>query len=91
MSDWEMVFADDEREANPTSFKFLQMAHAWKSAQAKKTGAPTTGLLSGFTMATETNSATNGVHTSGTEEKTEDVNMERNGDATSDVASSDGE
>jgi crooked neck len=27
------VFADDEREANPTSFKFLQMAHAWKTAQ----------------------------------------------------------
>jgi hypothetical protein len=34
--DWEMVFADDERETNATSFKFLQMAHAWKSAQAKK-------------------------------------------------------
>lgn len=25
-----MVFADDERESNPTTFKFLQMAHAWK-------------------------------------------------------------
>ena len=31
-----MVFADDERnKANPTGFKFLQMAHAWKEAQAK--------------------------------------------------------
>jgi len=34
-----MVFADDERESNPASFKFLQMAHAWKLAQAKKAGA----------------------------------------------------
>lgn len=29
-----MLFADDERETNPTSFKLLQMAHAWKNAQA---------------------------------------------------------
>ena len=34
--DWDMVFADDERESNATSFKFLQMAHAWKNAQAAK-------------------------------------------------------
>ncbi|KZT22885.1 protein prenylyltransferase [Neolentinus lepideus HHB14362 ss-1] len=33
---WEMVFPDDEREANPTSFKFLQRAHAWKTQQAKQ-------------------------------------------------------
>jgi crooked neck len=32
-TDWEMVFADDERESNPTSFKFLQMAHAWATAR----------------------------------------------------------
>lgn len=31
VEDWDLVFADDEREANPTSFKFLQMAHAWKA------------------------------------------------------------
>jgi crooked neck len=31
-----MVFKDDERESNPTSFKFLQMAHAWKAAKSKK-------------------------------------------------------
>ena len=36
--DWDMVFADDERESNPTSFKFLQMAHAWKASQAKVGG-----------------------------------------------------
>ena len=38
-TDWDLVFADDEREANPTSFKFLQMAHAWRAAQeAQKNG-----------------------------------------------------
>ena len=36
VEDWDMVFKDDERESNPTSFKFLQMAHAWK-AKGKKT------------------------------------------------------
>ncbi len=30
------IFPDDEKESNPTSFKFLQMAHAWKEAQKKK-------------------------------------------------------
>jgi crooked neck len=30
------VFPDDEKESNPTSFKFLQIAHAWKEAQKKK-------------------------------------------------------
>ncbi|KAJ3805374.1 hypothetical protein F5876DRAFT_51933, partial [Lentinula aff. lateritia] len=35
VEDWELVFADDERENNPTSFKFLQMAHAWKTNQNK--------------------------------------------------------
>ena len=50
--DWELVFADDEREANPTSFKFLQMAHQWKNSQARRTGGA--GLLSGFTAATVT-------------------------------------
>jgi crooked neck len=49
-----MVFADDERESNPTSFKFLQMAHAWKSGQAKKGGAGSgSGLLSGFVASTK--------------------------------------
>ncbi|EJD55187.1 pre-mRNA-splicing factor CLF1 [Auricularia subglabra TFB-10046 SS5] len=31
---WDIVFPDDEREANPASFKFLQMAHMWKQKQA---------------------------------------------------------
>jgi crooked neck len=47
--DWDLVFADDERESNPTSFKFLQMAHAWKQAQAA--GGKGTAVLSGFTPA----------------------------------------
>lgn len=34
--DWDMVFPDDEREARPTSFKFLQTAHLWKQMQAAK-------------------------------------------------------
>lgn len=41
VEDWVMVFKDDERESNPTSFKFLQMAHAWK-AKGKK-ALPTLG------------------------------------------------
>jgi len=71
-----MVFADDERESNPTSFKFLQMAHAWKNAQAKKTGAGS-AVLSGFTAATLSDSAHPG-------------NADGQDDAGSDVASSHG-
>jgi crooked neck len=29
-----MVFADDEREANPASFKFFQAAQEWKQRAA---------------------------------------------------------
>ncbi|EIM87553.1 pre-mRNA-splicing factor CLF1 [Stereum hirsutum FP-91666 SS1] len=42
VEDYDYIFADDERESNPTSFKFLQMAHAWKASGGG-------GLLSGFT------------------------------------------
>jgi crooked neck len=52
-SEVEWIFADDERESNPTTFKFLQMAHAWKNSQGKKVGAGSTAL-SGFTAATTT-------------------------------------
>ncbi|KAG6845690.1 NineTeen Complex (NTC) component [Tephrocybe sp. NHM501043] len=54
IEDWDIVFADDEREANPTSFKFLQMAHAWKTSQAAQNlGAAGAGskILSGFAAA----------------------------------------
>ena len=53
-TDWDFVFADDERDANPTSFKFLQMAHAWKAAQKGGTGA-SSSVLSGFMPASGTN------------------------------------
>ncbi|KAK7695507.1 NineTeen Complex (NTC) component [Cerrena zonata] len=48
VEDWDMVFADDERESNPTTFKFLQMAHLW--SQAKKSGQAVqpSALLSGL-------------------------------------------
>jgi len=81
--DWELVFADDEREANPRSFKFLQMAHAWKQSQAKKSGG--TAVLSGFTAATSNTLAS---------ARSDDVQMEERKeqeDSHSDVASSDGE
>ncbi|KAI0301283.1 pre-mRNA-splicing factor CLF1 [Russula brevipes] len=41
VEDYDYIFADDEREANPTSFKFLQMAHAW-AASRKAAGVPAT-------------------------------------------------
>jgi crooked neck len=34
VEDWDMVFADDERESNPAPFLFLQNALAWKNKQA---------------------------------------------------------
>lgn len=53
VEDWDLVFADDEREANPTSFKFLQMAHAWKAKAAGGGGMAggASGMLSGFVAA----------------------------------------
>ncbi|KAG6900743.1 hypothetical protein C0995_003342 [Termitomyces sp. Mi166 len=74
VEDWDIVFADDERDANPTSFKFLQMAHAWKKSQAAKDlgigGGGGPSILSGFTVASSTKS--------------------RDADASSEVASSHG-
>ncbi|KZP34440.1 protein prenylyltransferase [Athelia psychrophila] len=86
VEDWELVFADDEREANPTSFKFLQMAHAWKNSQAKKTGG--SELLSGFTAAA---SASEDPAPGSNENEAADVEMGREDDAKSDVSSSDEE
>ena len=51
-----MVFPDDEREANPASFKFLEMAHKWKRMQAAggNSGAGGSSALSAlFTSATQ--------------------------------------
>ena len=80
-ADWELVFADDEREANPTSFKFLQMAHAWKNSQARKTG--DSGLLSGFTAATAATDDNANVSA--------EVEMHLNDDTRGDAFSSDSE
>lgn len=44
LADWDYVFPDDEREANPGFSKFLQRARAWGLAQAK---ASTVGQDSG--------------------------------------------
>jgi crooked neck len=78
-----MVFADDERENNPTSFKFLQMAHAWKS---KTAGGP----LSGFTAPSISRE-----EDSSEEDSDEDEDMEKEAgkakDQDSDVASSEEE
>ena len=69
------MFADDERESNPTTFKFMAMAHAWKMNQAKNNGGGggggAAGLLSGFTAAK--------------------ASVEKEADASSDVASSHGD
>ena len=74
-SDVEWVFADDERESNPTTFKFMAMAHAWKMSQAKNNdgggGGGAASLLSGFTAAK--------------------VSVEKEVDANSDEASSHGD
>ncbi|KAL4073761.1 hypothetical protein J3A83DRAFT_4371055 [Scleroderma citrinum] len=86
VEDWELVFADDEREANPTSFKFLQMAHAWKAAQAKKAGG---GTLSGFITATS--KSTGMVGTNSSKADGDVVMREGDRDDSSSVASSDDE
>ncbi|TEB34218.1 protein prenylyltransferase [Coprinellus micaceus] len=52
VEDWELVFPDDERENNPSSFKFLQMAHMWKQQQAQKAKEAKSGL-SGFVAASK--------------------------------------
>lgn len=86
--DWELVFADDEREVNPASFKLLQMAHAWKNAQGKKGGGST--VLSGFVAATKPDVSNDPIRSSS---KSQDVAMREReeDDEGSDVASSDGE
>ena len=88
MLDWELVFADDEREVNPASFKFLQMAHAWKNAQGKKGGRTTT--LSGFVAAAKVDASLNDAEQNSS--RSQDVAMRERGDGEGiDVASSDGE
>lgn len=86
MLDWELVFADDEREVNPASFKFLQMAHAWANARGKKGGGST--VLSGFVAATKPDGGDDPVRSSS---RSQDVAMREREEEGSDVASSDGD
>ena len=88
-ADWELVFADDEREANPTSYKFLQMAHAWKASQAKKAGGSRT--LSGFTAATSESTGMAGTSSSKADDDVEMRERDRDRDDATSVTSSDGE
>ena len=89
VEDWVMVFRDDERESNPTSFKFLQMAHAWK-AKGKKA----LPILGGTGKADQEGDKEKGEgeDTNATKERAEDKRKARGGgdDEASDVASSHG-
>ncbi|KAG9316732.1 hypothetical protein JVU11DRAFT_2792 [Chiua virens] len=90
VEDWELVFADDEREVNPASFKLMQVAHAWKNAQGKKGGSST--ALSGFVAATKSDTSAVSNDAIRNPSKSQDVTMrERDDDEGSDVSSSDGE
>ncbi|KAH8822833.1 hypothetical protein DL96DRAFT_1619438 [Flagelloscypha sp. PMI_526] len=53
VEDWDLVFQDDEKESNPISFKFLQMAHAHakKVAESKTQSDSGSGVLPGFAAA----------------------------------------
>ncbi|KAH6906764.1 pre-mRNA-splicing factor CLF1 [Coprinopsis sp. MPI-PUGE-AT-0042] len=51
VEDWHLVFPDDEKEKNPTSFKFLQMAHAWKKQKEQVGAGGSSSALSGFVAA----------------------------------------
>ena len=91
VEDWVMVFKDDERDSNPTSFKFLQMAHAWK-AKGKKV-LPILGGAGGKTDH-EGDKEGQGEDTSATKERSEDKDKGKarddSDDEASDVASSHG-
>lgn len=79
--DWDMIFADDEREANPTTFKFLQMAHEWSQRNKKSGGAPP--ALLGSLSSTQTIREPAEEENSKTKDEAED--------SASDVASSQGD
>ncbi|KAF9808217.1 hypothetical protein IEO21_07936 [Rhodonia placenta] len=81
--DWDMVFPDDEKESNPTSFQFLQMAHAWKKAQAAK-------AKENPPEATSQRAAEKQKAAPGSADRESPEARDREQDATSDVASSHG-
>ena len=80
-----MMLLDNKRKVNPTSFKFLQAAQAWKAAQARSGGGTTTTLF-GFVAAAAAAPA------SGQDEtQNSDRQEDKTHDSHSDVASSNGE
>lgn len=72
-SDWDIVFPDDEREANPASFKFLEMAHKWKRMQASGAGA--SSALAGVTATSEANGNSAAAGTKQTQDEVGDAEM----------------
>jgi len=90
VEDWVMVFKDDERDSNPTSFKFLQMAHAWK-AKGKKV-LPILGGADGKADQEGDKEKGQGEDTNATKERAGGKGKARDDgdDETSDVASSHG-
>ncbi|EMD37202.1 hypothetical protein CERSUDRAFT_115106 [Gelatoporia subvermispora B] len=96
VKDWVLEFPDDLRESNPTTFKFLQMAHAWKQsggnssllANLKKASANAGGGPS--QSEAPSSSAAPASRLSGAEEgREQDAEMEDEG-SVSDLASSHG-
>lgn len=87
--DWDIVFADDERESNPTSFKFLQMAHAWKALQGKAGTGSSAAPLSGFIAAAASTASSSG--SKGDTAKAVKDHARDHDDGSSDVASSNGD
>ena len=77
-----MIFADDEREANPTSFKFLQMAHEW-AQKAKKSGVAPSAVLPTLATSRSTQESAKSNEEESRMQQDED-------DSASDVASSQG-
>ncbi|KIK68727.1 hypothetical protein GYMLUDRAFT_190062 [Collybiopsis luxurians FD-317 M1] len=97
VEDWDLVFADDERENNPASFKLLQMAHAWKNQQksaATAVGGGTASSVPPPSFVPSAPRATNGAE-AGDSDKSAAPRQKDSGDgeddAMSDVASSDGD
>ena len=46
-TDWDLAFPDDERDANPASYKFFKAAQEWAAQRGQEAGpaaAPTTGF-----------------------------------------------
>lgn len=88
VEDWDMVFADDERESNPTTFKFLQNAHAW-AQKARMGGASLSTALPALASSRTTQETGHDEPSNKTQSRGDDKND--GDDSASDVASSHGD